>query len=101
MAIPITQPASRDKKFPTGILILLIIAAAFGGIAFLIFLRPELAPPADLLDRVLPKGSAIRELEAIDLNIESVTNHTVFKTLKEIGTVPIELPQTGKANPFY
>lgn len=101
MAISITPIAPKGQRFPIALVVLVLAASVFGGIAFLFFLRPEVAPPAALLDKFLPAGSAIRGIETINLDVESVTNHPVFRTLREFGPVPIRIPATGKANPFF
>ena len=101
MAISVIPTAPKGQRFPIVLALLILAAVIFGVIALLFFLRPEVAPPAVLLDKFLPQGSAIRGIETINLDVESVTSHPVFRTLREFGPVPIRIPATGKANPFF
>jgi hypothetical protein len=100
MAISVLPTAPKGQRFPVALIVLVIVAILFGTIALLFFLRPEVAPPTALLDKFLPQGSAIREIETINLDVEGVTSHPVFRTLREFGPVPLRIPATGKSNPF-
>lgn len=101
MAISVTPTAPKGQRFPIVLVFAVIAALVFGGIALLFFIRPEVAPPQALLDKFLPAGSVIRGIETVSLDVESVTTHPVFRTLREFGPVPIRIPATGKANPFF
>jgi hypothetical protein len=101
MAISVTPTTPKGQRFPFLLVILIFAALAFGGISLLFFLRPEAAPPALLLDKFLPKEAAIRGIETVNLDVTHITNHPVFRTLREFGPLPFRIPPTGKSNPFF
>jgi hypothetical protein len=99
--VPAVPPKVERKKDPFRPLIITLIAAfVLVFLAFLFFSKPEIGPSTALFERLFPQGSAIRELERINLDIESILQHPVFRTLEERGPLPLEIPPLGKPNPF-
>lgn len=93
-------PAGRREAFPWTLAIGLILAVIVFAVAYLIFTQPKAAPATLLFQKIFPTGSGISELEKVDLDIDSVLQNSVFKTLEEHGPLPIQIPAAGKANPF-
>lgn len=100
MAIPLTPQQPSGAKFPIFLVVLIIVAVLLAAVIGLMFLRPEVAAPTGLLDKFLPTGSVIRQVQQIDVNVEGVTARPVFRTLREIAPLPLRIPATGKSNPF-
>lgn len=100
MAITVTPTMSKGRRFPVLLVVFIIAAVAFGLIAFQLFIRQETVPPVGLLDKFLPRDTAIRQVEAVTLDVGPVINHPVFETLRQFGPLPLQVPETGKENPF-
>jgi len=94
----IQAPKRGGSSWMTIVVLVVVFLVAF--VAYLLFSKPETVPSAVLFEKLFPRGTAIRELEEINLDIESVLQHPVFKTLKEQGPLPLEVPPAGKPNPF-
>lgn len=88
------------NRFPWLLLTGMIIAIVIFVGAYFLFTKPKAAPAALLFDKLFPRGSGIRELEKIDLDIDAVLQNPIFRTLQEKGPVPILIPTLGKPNPF-
>jgi hypothetical protein len=101
MAISVTPTTPKGERFPVMLVILLVGAVILGVLALFIFLKPEVEPPTALLDKFLPRGSTIRQIETLNLDVSSVTGHPAFGTLRELGPLPLRIPATGKSNPFF
>jgi hypothetical protein len=103
MAISVTPTAPKGERFPAMFIVLVMSAVILGALVFFIFLRPERAvPPFEaVLDRLVPREAPIRQVEALDLNVGRVTEHPVFETLRSFGPLPLRIPATGNANPFF
>jgi len=102
MAIPIGTTQSKPRSSSTFlILIAIIVVLGFGAFAAISFLRPEkISAPTVLLDKFLPQGSGIVQLQKLDLNFDTVLSNPVFRTLREIAPLPLVPPPGGKSNPF-
>lgn len=97
--VPAVTPSRRGGG--SWVLGALVIGAfVVFGIAYLLFSKPETVPATVLFEKLFPGGSAIGELERITIDIDGILQHPVFRSLKEQGPLPLEIPPLGKPNPF-
>jgi len=89
------------QAFPWILAVGLAIGILFIVTSYLLFTRPKAVPSQILFERLFPPGSVVRELERIDLDINFIESHEVYKSLRERGPVPITVPALGKPNPFF
>lgn len=98
----IPSPILKTERFPILLVVIVIAALILGALTLFIFLRPQVAPSIDLLDRFLPREEAmIRQVETVDLDVEKVTGHPVFQNLRQSAPLPLRVPPTGKTNLFF
>ncbi|MFN7088318.1 MAG: hypothetical protein ACK4NX_00620 [Candidatus Paceibacteria bacterium] len=93
-------PLLRRGNFPWALIVLLIAAFIIVLIAYFLFSRPETVPSAVLFEKLFPAGTPISELQKINIDIDGILQHPVFRTLQEHGPIPLQIPQAGKPNPF-
>gem|GEM_PF-3050321 len=93
-------PTIRRGQSSWLLVVVLVAAVIVVIIAYFVFSKPETVPSAIVFEKLFPAGSPIRGLERINLDIEGVLQHPVFRTLKEQGPIPLEKPPLGKPNPF-
>ena len=98
----IPSPVLTTERFPIILVVIIIAALILGALTLFIFLRPQVAPSVDLLDRFLPREEAmIRQVEVMSLDVPSVADHSVFQNLRQSVPLPLRVPPTGKTNIFF
>ena len=98
-----TQPPVFKKKrsgISIWLIIALVVVVLLVILAYFIFTRPNTAPAAELFNKIFPSDSGLNQLQEVDLDINSIINHSNFSILKEFGPIPLQIPPLGKPNPF-
>ncbi|MBI2633946.1 MAG: hypothetical protein HYW80_01395 [Parcubacteria group bacterium] len=97
-AAPFQRPRRRQLSWL--MILVLIVGAVVAILSYLVFSRPETVPSAALFEKLFPRGTAIQELGRINIDVDGIRQNPIFRTLEEHVPLPLEVPPTGKANPF-
>lgn len=91
---------ARRKRASWLMILVLIVGVIVALLSYLVFSRPETVPSTVIFEKLFPRGSAIRELGRINIDVDGIRQNPIFRTLQEHVPLPLEVPPTGKANPF-
>jgi hypothetical protein len=95
-ALPTFKRSRTPWLLAGGVVAAVVIAI----IAYTLFSKPQAVPSALLFDRLFPPESDIGQLEKINIDLDGVLSHPVFRTLRPQAPLPLEIPPLGKPNPF-